>query len=259
MQRATTVITIISVSLLFVAFTAAAESDDVSSSEKSDENIQSINIPEWVWLLNSFWTDKKISNNELINAVNYLQEHDIITLILDKDYDVKTNFLLSLTLIKQANIVDSKFCRVGWYITGYFTPVEEDYQGDFIPIKINEEIRDFRKDFADKVKKEGWGRTLAGDYLGWFDNSYHLSPIALDSNEKSLLVGKIAVDPTVIKNGTKLIIPTLPEPWNELILLASDEGSSIRGNHIDLFVGEGRSAENETFLITGYNNDVCEV
>ncbi len=149
-------------------------------------------------------------------------------------------------------------CSNEWYITGYHTPVEEDYSGDFIPITINEISREFRQDFVEKVMVNGWGRTLAGDYLGYYSNSFHLNDNALDSEGNVLVVGIIAVDPTIIEPNSNLIIPTLPDPWNEVIFQSSDEGASIIGKHIDVFTGEGAEAAQETYRITGNDNRVCQ-
>ena len=149
-------------------------------------------------------------------------------------------------------------CTEEWYTTGYHTPVESDYSGEFIPIIIDDTEREFRQDFVDKVTVNGWGKTLAGDYLGWYDNSFHLDSNALDSEGNVLTVGIVAVDPTLIEPNSSLIIPTLPDPWNKVIFQSSDVGDSIIGKHIDVFTGEGGAAEQETFQITGSNNRVCQ-
>jgi len=149
-------------------------------------------------------------------------------------------------------------CSGDWYITGYHTPAEADYSGEFIPITIDEITREFRQDFVDKVMVNGWGKSLAGDYLGYYSNTFHLNDNALDSEGNVLVVGIIAVDPTIIEPNSNLIIPTLPEPWNEVIFQSSDVGASIIGKHIDVFTGEGTEAAQETYRITGTNNSVCE-
>jgi len=149
-------------------------------------------------------------------------------------------------------------CTDGWYVTGYFIPVESDYTNEFIIINIDETQREFREDFIITLKIEGWGKTLSGDYLGWYDNSFHINDVALDQNGQSLISGMIAVDNSLIDRGTQIVISTLPEPWNEIIFLSADEGPSIKGKHIDMFTGEGKLAENETFRITSENNKVCK-
>ena len=148
-------------------------------------------------------------------------------------------------------------CSSDWYITGYFTPVESDYSGDLQEITINDEIKHFKSNFLSVVKTEGWGRTMSGEYVGWYGDSFHLSDVALDSHGEALLVKYVAVDSEIIKQKTNLIIPKLPSPWNEMIFESSDVGPSINGKHIDVFVGEGKQAELETFRITSSENVVC--
>jgi len=148
-------------------------------------------------------------------------------------------------------------CSSNWYVTGYFTPVESDYSGDFQKITIDDEIKHFKSDFLSVVKIEGWGKTISGEYVGWYDNSFHINDIALDSHGEPLLVQLVAVDPEIIKQKTNLLIPNLPSPWNEIVFESSDIGPSITGKHIDVYVGEGKQAELETFRITSIENDVC--
>ncbi|NNL57889.1 MAG: hypothetical protein HKP31_00175 [Nitrosopumilus sp.] len=216
----------------------------------------SVNIPEWIFDVHGFWAEKKISDNEFSNALTYLENYNIIELILHRDYDVKTNFLLSI--LSNQNVEQYTSCSDDWYVTGYFVPVEADYSGKIVSIFVNNETREFKEDFVDAIKIEGWGRTLSNDYLGWYDNSFHINDMPVDMDGSQLEVGKIAVDNSLIDHDAKLIIPTLPEPWKNIVFLSSDEGTSIIGKHIDLFTGEGKLAENETFRITSYDNKVCE-
>lgn len=219
-------------------------------------NAETVNIPEWVFTVHSFWIEEKISDGEFITLLDYLEKQNIVDLILHRSYDVKTNFLLSM--MQNQDVQQFVSCSDGWYVTGYFVPVEKDYSDEFIIININEIQREFRQDFVDAVKIEGWGKTLHGDYLGWYDNSFHINKTALDQNGQPLVAGMIAVDNTLIDRGTKLILSTLPDPWNEIILLSADEGFAIKEKHIDLFTGEGKLAETETFRVTSYDNIVCK-
>ena len=219
-------------------------------------NAETVSIPEWVFTVHNFWIEEKISEDEFTTMLNYLEKQNIVDLILHKSYDVKTNFLLSMMQNQDAQRFVS--CTDGWYVTGYFVPVEKDYSDEFIIINIGETQREFRQDFVDAIQIEGWGKTLSGDYLGWYDNSFHINETALDQNGQPLVAGMIAVDNTIIDRETELIISTLPEPWNEIILISADEGPAIKGKHIDLFTGEGKLAENETFRVTGYDNKVCK-
>jgi len=219
-------------------------------------NAEDVEIPEWVFIVYGFWTEEQISEQEFTDMLNYLEERDIIDLIFEKDYDVKTNFLLSIEQNQNPDQYTS--CSSGWYVTGYFVPVEGDYSDKSVTITVNEESREFRQGFVDAIIVEGWGRTLSGDYLGWYDGSFHTSQYALDSHGIILTTGMIAIDDTIIDHDAKLMISTLPYPWNEIAFLSSDIGPSIKGKHIDLFTGEGKQAELETFRVTSYNNIVCK-
>ena len=160
-------------------------------------------------------------------------------------------------IITNSNTTLFPNCSSDWYITGYFTPIESDYSGDPQTITFADEPREFKSDFLSVVKTEGWGKTMSGEYVGWYDNSFHISDMALDSHGESLLVQLVAVDPEIIKQKTDLVIPNLPTPWNETIFTSSDIGPSIKGKHIDVYTGEGKQAELETFRITSTDNVVC--
>ena len=214
-----------------------------------------VRIPEWVNTVYDYWIEEKISDKEFTNMLTYLEKWGVIEFPINDEYDIKTNFLLNMDEIQTTEISSS--CSSDWYVTGYFIPLESEFSDEFITITINETSREFRQDFVDSIKIEGWGETLSGDYLGWYDNSFHIENNALDLDGEVLEVGKIAVDTTVIDHDAQVIIPTLPEPWNEIVFIASDEGTSIIGKHIDVFTGAGNSAKEETFRITGYNNEVC--
>ena len=173
-----------------------------------------------------------------------------------------TIIILNLTFVDENTIdpiMPTSFsnCSSDWYITGYFTPVESDYFSDFQEITFGDETMQFKSDFLSVVKTEGWGKTISGEYVGWYDDSFHISDTPLDSHGEPLLVQYVAVDSEMIKQKTYLIIPNLPSPWNEMIFQSSDVGPSITGKHIDVYVGEGKQAEQETFRITSTENDVC--
>ena len=150
-------------------------------------------------------------------------------------------------------------CTNGWYITGYFLPVESEYASKPSSIIINEKQYYFKIDFLNEVKIQGWGKTNSGNYLGWDDGRYYFNDIPLDSTGKKLVVGSIAVDPNVIEHGKKITIPTLPFPWNKMIFDSNDIGPAIIGKHIDVYAGEGLDARKEAFRITGFDNSVCNV
>jgi len=214
-------------------------------------------LPDWVFKLAEFWENRNISNREFGDAVKYLQDKNIVQLVMEKEYDPITNFLITTSIQKESTLTKFSNCSSDWYITGYFTPAESDYSGDFTKITFGDNIKHFRSDFLSDVKKEGWGKNRLGEYIGWYDNSFHLSDVPLDSHGDKLLVLSVAVDPEIIKQKTKLVFPMLPSPWNEMVFTSSDIGPSIKGKHIDVYTGEGKQAELETFRITDTENDVC--
>lgn len=152
----------------------------------------------------------------------------------------------------------SKTCTDGWHVTGYFIPVEGDYSStSLVTIWTDKGSRTFYKGFVDKVRIEGSGKTRAGDYLGYWSGGYHITSTPLTATGKTLQVGHVAVDRSVIPMHTSLTIPTLPSPWNARTFAAEDTGPGIQGKEVDVFTGMGKAAEAETYRITGYNNRVC--
>ena len=83
------------------------------------------------------------------------------------------------------------------------------------------------------------------------------SPSRRFFHDFTLSLSSIAVDPSIIDENSELFIPSLPEPWDNLLFTANDIGPSIQGKHIDVFTGEGKVAQEETYSITGYENEVC--
>ena len=214
-------------------------------------------IPNWVFVVQDYWLTTNISTMEFNNALQYLQDHGIIDLVMHSDYDLVSNFLISSTLQQNFDSISFQNCSSDWHITGYFTPVENDYSENYEEITFENGVRYFKSDFLSVVKIEGWGKTMSGDYVGWYDDSFHISNAALDSHGTYLLPSYIAVDSNIIPQNTNLIIPNLPAPWNMIIFKSTDIGPSIIGKHIDVYTGEGKQAELETFRITGDNNDIC--
>jgi 3D (Asp-Asp-Asp) domain-containing protein/peptidoglycan/xylan/chitin deacetylase (PgdA/CDA1 family) len=155
-------------------------------------------------------------------------------------------------------------CSSGWYVTGYSTPVESDYNGSKQIVKVislNSGVKEraFYNSFLRVVEVEGWGKTLEGDYVGFqtTDKQWHSSPYPVDSKDQPIQQGTVAVDPTIIKISQRLIIPTLPPPWDNRTLTANDVGPDIKGKHIDVYTGEGKNAKEETFRITNHDNVLC--
>src|SRR5262245_9464877 len=96
----------------------------------------------------------------------------------------------------------------GWRITGYFTPVETDYDsGKMREIEIKGiGTEKFNVDFLNTVFDEdegwgeGWGKTRFGWYLGNYNGQWHKSDAPLDANNLPLLVNSVAVDNSLIPN-----------------------------------------------------------
>ena len=151
--------------------------------------------------------------------------------------------------------VPAEDCTSGWYITGYYTPHEEDFSGEMIEVDTDVGSRFFKEDFLDVVKTEGWGKTLQNDYLGYYWDSWHINDKDLDAQGNELIKGTVAVDPAILTPGTQITIPTLPSPYNQQIYSVTDTG--VTGQHIDIFTGEGKEAELETYKITGEDNTIC--
>lgn len=215
-------------------------------------------IPKWFLTVYQYFRDERISANEFENAVTYLQKVGVMRLS-DSQEDPITNFLMTHSVIEQNSTGRLEFsnCSSHWYITGYFTPVESDYTGKLVTVDVSGASHQFREDFVVEIKTEGWGKTLSGSYLGWFDESFHLNDFPLDAAGNNLELYTIAVDPTIIPPNSRVMIPTLVHPWNEAVFLASDTGTSIVGKHIDIYTGEGKGAHEETYRITGDENIVC--
>jgi 3D (Asp-Asp-Asp) domain-containing protein len=155
-------------------------------------------------------------------------------------------------------------CTSGWNVTGYFTPEEKDYGIEIKVVSMTnprtgvETLRPLSEDFLNVVKIEGWGLTKNGDYIGsWRGKYWGPSSSANDSQGNPLKIESIAVDTSVIPHGKRVMIPTLPHPWDEIIFNSTDIGPGIKGKHIDVFTGLGENAERETFRITGNDNIVC--
>ena len=89
--------------------------------------------------------------------------------------------------------------------------------------------------------------------------SIHIQKSPLDAWQNKLEVPSIAVDPNHIELGTYLTIPSLPYPWGDVIFEATDVGPAILDKHIDVFVGEGSDAKQETFELTSNGGRVCIV
>lgn len=225
-----------------------------------NENVleNKIIIPQWFENPYVWWSEKKISNKTFANAIKFLQEHDITKLIIEKEYDSLTNFSLSKAIIEQKNI-KQRDCSKDWTITGYYVPDESNFLGELKQVLVGNSEINYKTDFLEEVKIEGWGKTSQGYYLGWYDNIFHIHTFPLDVWENRLKVPMVAVDPNQIGLGTYLTIPSLPYPWGDVIFKATDIGTNISDRHIDVFVGEGSNAKQESFQLTSNDGRVCIV
>jgi 3D (Asp-Asp-Asp) domain-containing protein/peptidoglycan/xylan/chitin deacetylase (PgdA/CDA1 family) len=161
-------------------------------------------------------------------------------------------------------------CSGDWTVTGYFSPLESDYDGQGYAQTItiydlndtsSTSTRTLNSEFLKDVQTEGWGQTKQGDYIGGWDGKFW-GPSSLEVTDlgEALIAGvSAATDRSVIPYGTNFTVPSLPSPWNTKIFTAMDIGSGIIGKHIDLFTGIGSAAEREAIKITGMqqNNTVC--
>lgn len=149
-------------------------------------------------------------------------------------------------------------CSDGWYVTGYFTPVESDFSGPERTIYVQSHGNESLKaSFLSKVRIEGWGRTHSGWCLGRYGGLWHRSQEPLDAGGQPLKDGTLARDPDLIPSDTEITIPTLPAPFDTKLFRPSDTGGAIIGKHVDVYCGEGTQAEQTTFRITGHNNRLC--
>ena len=148
-------------------------------------------------------------------------------------------------------------CSTDWYITGYYTPDETQFNGPKEEILVNGKSEFYKSKFIKEIKTEGWGKTTNGKYLGWYDNKFHLENNPLDYNGDILQIKTVAADLSVLPIGTKITIPDLPEPWSTFTFYVADVGPSINGKHIDVYAGEGNDARNITEKITSKGQNVC--
>ncbi|HEY0765536.1 MAG TPA: 3D domain-containing protein [Pyrinomonadaceae bacterium] len=150
-------------------------------------------------------------------------------------------------------------CSEGWYVTGYYVPREDELPDTEVQIDVERVgTLGFSQKFISETRTEGWGITRFGWSLGYYSGGWHRSDAGpLDASGKLLTEGAIAIDRSLIPHGAEVQISTLPSPWSAKVFRASDVGVGIVGQHIDVFTGTGRAAEEETFRITSNDNRVC--
>jgi 3D (Asp-Asp-Asp) domain-containing protein len=149
-------------------------------------------------------------------------------------------------------------CSDGWRTTGYFTPIETDYEtAPMIEVDVKDIGKmSFNADFVRVVFDEeqgfgeGWGRTRFGWYLGNYNGAWHKSSDPLDSNNAPLKTNSIAVDNSLIPYNDVVTIPNLPGDWSRTQFIANDVGLTVHGKHIDIYTGEGKDAESAMYRVT---------
>ncbi len=148
-------------------------------------------------------------------------------------------------------------CSDNWRVTGYYTPVEDDYKGRKQKIKVrNAGMVSIKKNFLRHVKLEGWGKTSNGWYLGYYDGAWHKSTYPLNSKGQALQKGMVAVDSRMDPLYSQIRIPGLGLVFGQQIFTVSDVGAAVRDKHVDVYTGEGAQAKKLAYNITGPNT-VC--
>jgi 3D (Asp-Asp-Asp) domain-containing protein len=158
-------------------------------------------------------------------------------------------------------------CSDGWRITGYFTPIETDYDSaetreieiaglgkmsfnsEFLNVVFNE----------DEGFGEGWGKTRFGWYLGNYNGRWHKANAPLDANNSPLDANSVAVDNSLIPTDSAVKIPGLPGEYGQKTFIANDVGVTVHGKHIDVYTGEGRAAEREMYRVTFEDDQLQQV
>lgn len=167
--------------------------------------------------------------------------------------------------LSSAEAVVETTCTDGWYVTGYYTPVETDFDGpSHLAVIAGEEIK-VNETFEADVAVQAWGKLRDGRYVGYWDGTWQVfAKVPLDSqgNELSADISdtSVAVDLEAIPYGRELSIPTLPGEWGRHRYIAQDVGPAIVGKHIDVYTGEGVAAREDAFFLTGDKlptNTVC--
>jgi len=149
-------------------------------------------------------------------------------------------------------------CQPNWKITGFYTPVFSDFNQSYNQsVRVKDfKLLSFNIKFLKAVKTEGWGQTRYGWYLGYYANQWHKEKTPLNALGYPLSIGAIAVDNQLIKKGTWVTIPIIRSILKIEKFKAVDVGSAIKKQRIDIYTGEGKSAEALSYQVTGIRN-VC--
>jgi peptidoglycan/xylan/chitin deacetylase (PgdA/CDA1 family) len=204
--------------------------------------------------------DTIVSYGEQITSFNKVVANQFPSSIEGNESVVKD--IPSEMPINTTIVMNKEQCSGGWSVSGYYTPLESDYP----PVTSNDnssnrKISDgtiYNEGFLSDIQTEGWGKTRSDGYLGWYDSEWHRSPTPLVSTGEILSIGSLAVHQGVIPIGAEVRIPSLPSPWDNTLFVVNDDGTPD-DRSVDVFTGEGRAAEDETFRITSDNNTICIV
>jgi len=143
----------------------------------------------------------------------------------------------------------------GVTVTSYWTVQESVYAAAdpdapeiAVPVIVDEDTGEIAhytciEAFLNEIKIEGWGETIEGEFLGWWDGAYHLGPAPLDALGNELVpYHTVAVDPAVIPLGAWVAIlpPIRGSIWFSKpycrIFHATDTG--VEGPWVDVYVGD---------------------
>lgn len=153
--------------------------------------------------------------------------------------------------------IDQMSCSDGWFVTGYYTPEDAEFEGDPVEIPVKGKgTQEFPAGFLRHVRIEGWGLTRFGWFLGW-NAGWIAGDDPLNALGRRLTIGSIAVDRTIIPLGTRIRMPNLVSPWDQQEFVADDTGGGINGKHVDIYCGAGQGARTETFRVTAHDRQVC--
>lgn len=179
----------------------------------------------------------------------------------------ESNQTAAMNSEKNINKFTDYVCSDDWRITGYFTPIETDYNSaDVREIEIkNVGKMKFNSDFLRVVFDEnegfgeGWGKTRFGWYLGNYHGAWHKADAPLDADNMPLQTNSVAVDNTLIPTDSIVKIPGLPDEFGKENFVANDVGVTVHGKHIDVYTGEGKEAERKMYRVTFEDDNLTRV
>lgn len=124
-------------------------------------------------------------------------------------------------------------CSEGWYITGYYVPVQSDFVTE--------------ASFYRTVALEGTGLRSDGLYVNY---NGRIIPQPLTASGAPIQPGVVAFDSHVFPFGTIFWIDGAK-------YIGADVGGDVHGRHLDVFTGFGYQAGKEMNRITRQGQQVC--